>query len=299
MQKIIFEKPDIAFLKKNFALFDMHFHTRYTDGRNRVEAIARRARALGIGVAITDHNDIRGALELARYRDVPSIAGIEITSREGTHVLVYFSQIGELETFFNCHVRPALGPSVMSSTGLCMDEVLSAASRFDALTVFPHPFCPTYVGICNLHLEASNLNAVLNRVDAIEVINAENLRRWNLKAAKLGRDLQKPVTGGSDGHFLSSLGLVLTMAPCEPTAKAMLAAIRQKRAMVIGKETNLLRKMAAGGAKVQVGVSRYPELLGKNLRFSYRVLHATSCTIRDRVKVGVRAMREDRAGWPL
>lgn len=298
MKKVMFKKPDIAELKKRFALFDMHFHTRYTDGRNRVETIVRRARALGIGLAITDHNDIRGALELARYRDVPSIPGIEVTSREGTHVLVYFDAIGDLEMFYNRCIRPALGSNVMSSTGLCVEDILSAADRCYGLTVFPHPCFPAYVGICNLSFEASRLVRLLAAVDGVEAINAENLRRWNLKAVKLAQDLLKPVTGGSDGHFLSSLGRVLTIAPCEPTAKAMLDAIRRRQTRVIGKETSFFRKVAAGGAKMRSGMLRSPELLEKNIRFSYQVLHMKSRAIRDRV-VGVRSIREGGAGRPL
>ena len=52
--KILFEKPGIALLRKNHAVFDMHFHTFYTDGRDAVGAIADRAGALGIGIAILD-----------------------------------------------------------------------------------------------------------------------------------------------------------------------------------------------------------------------------------------------------
>jgi hypothetical protein len=46
--------------------------------------------ASDIGVAITDHNEIRGAVEMDRIRDVLSIPGIEVTSGEGSHLLVYF-----------------------------------------------------------------------------------------------------------------------------------------------------------------------------------------------------------------
>ena len=298
MKRVIFEKPDIAGLRKRFTLFDMHFHTRYTDGRNRVETIVRRARALGIGLAITDHNDIRGALELARHQDVPSIPGIEVTSCEGTHVLAYFEDLGALMAFYQRHILPSLGSSLMSSTSLSMEEILYAAKSLGAVTVFPHPCFPAYVGVCNPCFEPSRLARLLAAVDGIEAINAENLHRWNQKAAALGRDLKKPLTGGSDGHFLSSLGRVLTVAQCEPTAKAMLDAIRQQQTIVIGKETNLFRKVAAGGAKMRSGVLRSPELLEKNIRFSYQVLHRKTRAIRDRVIVGVRSIREDGAGRP-
>jgi len=98
-EKILFKKPDLALLRRDHAVFDMHFHTRRTDGRDTVQAIAAQARALGIGIAITDHNDIQSALEMEQFPDVPSIPGIEITSREGTHVLVYFYERRHLKNF--------------------------------------------------------------------------------------------------------------------------------------------------------------------------------------------------------
>jgi histidinol phosphatase-like PHP family hydrolase len=136
---IIFEKPDLALLNKDYAVFDMHFHTCFTDGRNTVRAIAARACALGIGVAITDHNDIRGALEMEQYREVPSIPGIEITSREGSHILVYFYQLHQLKKFYSKYIKPFLGRDVMSSTKLSMEEIVHCAKLFPSVTIFPHP----------------------------------------------------------------------------------------------------------------------------------------------------------------
>ena len=65
--RIIFEKPDLPELTKRYTVVDMHVHTHYTDGLSSVEEIAHRVRELGIGIAITDHNDIRGAVEIQRY----------------------------------------------------------------------------------------------------------------------------------------------------------------------------------------------------------------------------------------
>lgn len=284
-QKIVFEKPDIYSLKKRYTLFDLHFHTSYTDGRNGVDFIAARARALGIGIAITDHNDIRGALEMARHKDVPFIPGIEVTSREGTHVLVYFYDVLDLKAFYRHSIRPYLGANVMSSTAISLEDILETARRFDALTVFPHPFCAVYTGVCNLSVEPPRLESLLQSVGGIEVINAENLHRWNLRCAGLGRELRKPMTGGSDGHSLYSMGRVVTCAACEPTGRAMLDAVKGRQTMIVGKEISLLRKMAAGGAKINVDVVRYPELLQKNFRFGYHVFNAKSRIIRDRLGI--------------
>ncbi len=58
--RIQFERPNLAELKKENTVVDLHFHSHYSDGYNTVEAIARKAHDLGIGIAVTDHNEIRG-----------------------------------------------------------------------------------------------------------------------------------------------------------------------------------------------------------------------------------------------
>lgn len=283
--KIIFEKPDLELLRRDYAVFDMHFHTSYTDGRNTVGEIVARARALGIGIAITDHNDIQGAMELNHYRNVPSIPGIEITSREGTHILVYFYQLQHLKQFFAGYIKPFLGRDVMSSTKLGMEEIIHSAKLFPCLTIFPHPYCVAYTGICNLNFEQSRLESILGSVDGVEVINAENLHRWNLRCALLGLNLNKAITGGSDGHSLYHMGKVVTCAACEKSGPAMLDAVKKGMIRVIGKEINLFRKVASSGAKLNVNASVYQDRLGKNIRYSYLVIRVKSLLLRQQIQL--------------
>ena len=278
--RILFKKPDLALLRRDHAVFDMHFHTCRTDGHDSVQAIVQRARALGVGVAITDHNDIESALEMARYPDVPSIPGIEITSREGTHILVYFYERRQLKKFYTKYVQPFLGREIMSSTRLSMEEIVHSAKLFPSVTIFPHPYCVAYTGICNLNFEQARLERLLDAVDGVEVINTENIHRWNLRCTLLGLYLKKAITGGSDGHSLYHMGKVVTYADCEHSGPAMLDAVKNGRTRVIGREINLLRKMATGTAKLNVPVAAYPELLGKNMRYSYRLIYVKSTLIR-------------------
>ncbi len=294
--KIFFEKPDIALLRKDHAVFDMHFHTRYTDGRDTVQMIAARARALGIGIAITDHNDIRGALEMNKYKDVPSIPGIEITSREGTHILVYFDQAQHLRKFYSKYIKPLLGSDIMSSTRLSMEEIVYCAKLFPSVTIFPHPYCVAYTGICNLNFEQTRVERLLECVDGIEVINAGNIHRWNLRCALLGVNLKKAITGGSDGHSLYHMGKVVTYAACEKSGPAMLDAVKDGRACVVGKEINLFRKVAASSAKLNIPASAYPERLGKNIRYSYRVIHVKSILIRQHLRLRFYH-RRNKSNW--
>ena len=285
LERVIFKKPDLALLNKDHAVFDMHFHTRYTDGHDKVQAIAIRARSLGIGIAITDHNDIRGALEMDQYRDVPSIPGVEITSLEGSHILVYFYELRHLKKFYSRYIKPALGKGLLSSTKLSMEEIIRCAKLFPSVTIFPHPYCVAYTGICNLNFDEARLRRLLETVDGVEVINAGNIHRWNLRCALLGFHLKKAVTGGSDGHSLYHMGKVVTYAACEKSGPAMLEAIQEGRASVVGKEINLFRKMAASGAKLKMPASAYPERLGKNIRYSYRVVRVKSVLLRQQLKL--------------
>lgn len=290
-ERILFEKPDLALLRKDHAVFDMHFHTCRTDGRDSVRAIAHRARILGVGVAITDHNDIESALEMAQYRDVPSIPGIEITSLEGTHILVYFYERRHLKKFYTKYIQPFLGREIMSSTRLSMEEIVHSAKLFPSVTIFPHPYCVAYTGICNLNFEQARLERLLDAADGVEVINAENIHRWNLRCTLLGLYLKKAITGGSDGHSLYHMGKVVTYACCEPTGPAMLDAIKNGSARVIGKEINLFRKVAAGTSKLNVPVAAYPERLGKNIRYSYRLIHVKSILIRRQLQLRIYRRR--------
>ncbi|HEY9527920.1 MAG TPA: PHP domain-containing protein [Anaerolineales bacterium] len=66
-------------------LADLHMHTVYSyDGTASVPAVLARTKQVGLDViAITDHDEIRGALkavELAPRFDIEIIPGIEITT---------------------------------------------------------------------------------------------------------------------------------------------------------------------------------------------------------------------------
>lgn len=69
-------------------LADLHLHTIYSyDGTATVPAVLRRAREIGLNViAITDHDEVAGALEavrLASHYGVEVIPGSEVTTAEG------------------------------------------------------------------------------------------------------------------------------------------------------------------------------------------------------------------------
>jgi len=282
--RILFEKPNIAELNKEYTIVDPHFHTRHSDGINTVASIVAKAKKLGIGIGITDHNEIKGAVEIDKYKGVLSIPGIEVTSREGTHLLVYFYEVESLKKFYKDTVKPALGDDIMSSTKLKMENIIKAARKFKTVIIFPHPFCGWFAGILNHHFPKERLNKLFKMVDGVEVINSEILNKWNLKCAVLGFNLDKGITGGSDGHTLYQMGKVVTYSKCKKDRKSFLDAIKRKKTKVIGKEIDILRKVTSNSFKLRKNLKNYPDLVEKNLRYGYRVINTRTKKIREGVK---------------
>lgn len=274
--RVQFEQPDLDRLTNQFTVVDLHFHTNYSDGLNSVKAIAARARELRIGVAITDHNEIQGAVEIAAEKDILTIPGIEVTSLEGTHLLVYFYSIAGLKKFYKNEIKPFMGHDIMSSTGLMMEEIIQRARKYRSVVVFPHPYCAMYTGICNHQFSKDRLDVLFQMCDGVEAINSENLKKWNLKSALLGFNLDKALTGGSDGHTLYHMGRVVTFSTCRPTRKAFLDSIRMKETKVIGKEISILRKVTSNGVKLKTSLRNCPDLVEKNIKYGCKVINLKS-----------------------
>ena len=282
--KIKFERPNLDELTENYTVVDLHFHSRYSDGKNPVSAIAKRVRELGIGIAITDHNEIKGAVELDRYRGILNIPGIEITSIEGTHLLIYFYDIKSLKKFYKKNIKPRMGHDVMSSTSLEMEEIITCARAFETVIIFPHPYSATFTGIQNTYFPADRLDRLFGMVDGIEVINAENLNKWNLRSSLLGFNLDLGITGGSDGHHLPQLGRVVSYASCPKSRRAFLDAVKSRQTRVVGKESDIIRKVRSNSVKLRNNIRNYPNLVEKNLRYSCSVINSKSRTLKDNVK---------------
>ncbi len=284
INRILFEKPNLPELSRQYTIVDMHFHSAHSDGRNTIDEIAEHAEKMGIGVAITDHNEIQGALEMAAHKKVLSIPGIEVTSSEGAHILVYFSDIDKLSRFYHRDIAPHMGADTMNSTSIDMETIIQCAHQNQGTAIFPHPFCGVYTGIANQHFEKDRLEKLLDHVDGVEVINSENLNKWNLKSALLGFNLNKAISGGSDGHSLYQLGKVVTYAACPNDRKAFLATLRNGQNRVIGKEIDILHKVKSNGIKLRSNFKNYPQLMEKNISYSRKVIHIKSKLLRERVK---------------
>src|SRR5512136_3091799 len=95
--------------EKGYTPVDMHIHTHHSDAAIGIRTLLSRAKHLGIGIAITDHNEIQGVLETGKHpHDALVIPGIELSSREGPHILLYFYSVDELDDYFTNYIRGSL-----------------------------------------------------------------------------------------------------------------------------------------------------------------------------------------------
>ena len=282
--RVIFQAPDLDNLSQTSTVVDLHFHSHFSDGANSPQQIIEKAEQLGIGIAITDHNSIDGAMAIDRQSRVLNIPGIEITSRDGAHILLYFYTARSLKKFFKASVQPYLGKELMSSIGLTMEEIIRQARPYEPVIIFPHPFCAMYTGICNPLFSADRQHELLTAADGVEVINAGNLKKWNLKSALLGFNLNKIMTGGSDGHNLYQMGKAVTCAPVPPDRTAFLDALKAKDNRVVGKELDFVRKIASNSAKIPANMKNSKDQMEKNMRYGYAVLNHNSHRVKARVQ---------------
>jgi len=174
-------------------VFDLHIHTRYSDGVMEVREAIMYARKIGLkGISITDHNTLKGslkALQLSKELKLTEfivIPGIEISCRYG-HILVYgLTSIRRYNS---------------------VSELIDIVKEEGGVVALAHPYGKLFF----LPHKAVKDENLLSRFDAIEVINGKTPPISNRKAQELSKRLNKPGIGGSDAHMLQELGTVGTI----------------------------------------------------------------------------------------
>jgi len=234
----VLKGPILSLLKsEGYQAVDMHYHSRYSvDGLATIQQVINKCRQDAIGIAFTDHNQIEGALkarELAK-KEVFIIPGLEITCHNGVHILLHFYNYNELKEFYAREMasRIKANPWFIS---LNHEEVVELACRYNCLITAPHPFGPGFCGIKKFRIS----NPTIKKIHTIEAINGCCVGEMNTKAIAWAKSIDKPMTGGSDGHCLAELGTSLTICKAA-TVEEFLNQIKKKKSLVIGKEEKLL-----------------------------------------------------------
>lgn len=248
---IIFEKPVPETIRRLGLLpADLHFHTRYSDSATRVRDALKLAARQGIGLAITDHNEVGGVIEAARQKSrVPLIPGIEVSANDGPHILLYFSAVPDLVDFYRLHVEKNRRSGPFTAIRLDTAAILEASEGYPCVAVEAHPCGYAFLnrGVERCVAGECIDKGVFSRLDALEVICGGMTRSHNQKAAELAVAHSLGRTGGTDGHLLHELGGVVTCAEAD-TVEEFLEAIRRRETVVIGHERPLVEKAVMGTA---------------------------------------------------
>lgn len=245
MDKIILKKPDIISLNRNgYMCFDMHIHSKYSvDSNNKVTSIIKRAKKLGIGIAITDHNNIRGCLEAYKKKKKKDIVipAIEVRSRESIDICFYFSSINELIDFYKKIIKPnnnKIGTSKISAL-----KLIEMSKSYKTIACIAHPYRPSLRRMINATIKNKNKESIFNKIKIFEVINSKNFRIFNNKAIKNVKKKNKSIIGGSDSHNIGTIGRTIT---CIKKVKKkdiipyVLDEISSNNVIVVGKEINII-----------------------------------------------------------
>jgi hypothetical protein len=247
--EVTFSRPDtVAIREAGYTPVDMHFHTIHTDGLVGIRDLLSQVRARGIGCAVTDHNEVSGALQACREGgDLPVIPGIEISAVDGPHLLLWFYSPRDLEDYFQRHIRDRRCESPWLLTKLTTREILEAAEGYACIRAPAHPYgYLIFNGGLAKCIEKGYLDRELYGLcEAVEGICANMTHAENLRAVALARRLDLPVTGGTDGHLLSDLGTAVTCTKAG-SPEEFLDELRKGRARVIGREKHLPSKLVTG-----------------------------------------------------
>ena len=194
---------------------DLHVHSNYSkDSLITPKDLVYYARKRGLtAVAVTDHNQIKGSLKIARETDFLVIPGTEVSSADG-HIV-------------------ALNLSELIPRGLSAPETVDRIHRAGGIAIAVHPYA-WFKGSLTSHVKDA-------KFDAVETINASAFpfNRCKRKATEIAQKLGLPSVGGTDAHYGPTIGYGYTAADCEPTVDAIIEAIKKGNCQPFGQPVPL------------------------------------------------------------
>jgi predicted metal-dependent phosphoesterase TrpH len=179
---------------------DLHVHTCYSpDSSITLKEVIKYSKKKGLdGVAITDHNTIKGALRL-KTRDIILVPGIEVSTLNG-HLL-------------------GLNIDTLIPAKLGIEETIRRIHEAGGIAVAPHPSA----------FYRSPPSQKISSYDAIEVMNASStpFQLFTRLSKNFADRLGLPQTGGSDSHYAPEIGAAYTVVEAEPDVDEIVDAIKR------------------------------------------------------------------------
>jgi hypothetical protein len=213
---------------------DLHMHTDHSpDCATPVETLLATARDRGLdAIAITDHNEVSGALAA---RDMADDFGVKVIVAEE----VKTAEQGEVIGLFIEEKIPR---------GMTMAETIAAIRGQGGLVYVPHPFD-------RLHSvpDYEHLLEIVEDIDILEVFNPRvALTAFNEEAERFAAKYRIVPGAGSDSHVAQGLGSVMIRVHDFDGSQEFLEAMRN--ADIVRKHKNLiyvqaLKLLQTGGGR--------------------------------------------------
>ena len=205
---------------------DLHVHTRAShDCLSDFPDVVATARARRLDrIAITDHNEIDGALRARDLAPELVIVGEEVKTAEGV----------DLTGLFISEKIPRGTPAL---------EAAETIHEQGGLVYIPHPFA----GGKGVGEEV--LERLASRVDVIEIFNARiHVPELNERARRWAEEHDLAGGAGSDAHTLREIGRGVIEVPPYQDQAGFLAALRAGR--VVGRSSGRWVHLASTWAKI-------------------------------------------------
>jgi predicted metal-dependent phosphoesterase TrpH len=200
---------------------DLHVHTCFSpDSLTSIDRLLDTCVKKGMGcIAVTDHNEIKGALLLQEKAPFKVIVSEEIRTDQG-EIIGYF---------LTRRIRP----------GLSLTRTISEIKDQGGLVCIPHPFDRFRTS----RLQFKALKEIENEIDIIEVFNSRNVNSEdNKKAKEFALAKGTMVSVGSDAHWPWEIGLTYMNIPDFSDVESFRAALQSVSPVFTGqlKKSGLL-----------------------------------------------------------
>jgi len=207
--------------------FDLHVHSTCSkhnlwgiDGVHTPEIIVESAIRIGLdGIAITDHNSVKGSKRAIQYVNEKNLSllvipGAEVRSSSGDILALGIQE----------DIKPKL--SILDTIDRIKDQ--------GGIAIAAHPY--KYNSKLGIKLLDA---AVHSRFDAIEVFNANVRKGANEKAGQIAEKFKISGVAGSDAHCIANLGRGITCFDLNDSSDGTIGivfnAIKQNRVQLICK----------------------------------------------------------------
>lgn len=199
---------------------DLHVHTNFSpDGLSSPKEIVKAAIEKNIDcICITDHHEIKGAIEAMKFsfdKNILIISGIEILTTSGDVLGINVKKI--------------------IPDGLSVEKTIEEIRKQGGMAVIPHPFDWPVVNFRGGEKKLCSID-----FDAIEAFNSSVIfKSANQKAFNFSQKNNLPITASSDAHRAEFVGRgYIEISRSILSEKEVLEEIKNKKVKINGKPLN-------------------------------------------------------------